>query len=382
MSVWDRLKKSLQAVRESPNLVDQLDAAHSELRQVRQALDRSEQECERLSGDNSETKHQFRFYEKRAEALQTALATFCPKLDSLEELIRFYDAVSPSMDPQGFILYHIAEIVTGIDVSSFFPYEDNCGMFEAMSGRQLLRWLTAAYFHAVDWTIVPGTGHEAATLREVDTSTPEHQAFEQKLYRAVLTRMGFEDLLAPDEHIKSQEKEVIATGGKTTELRLYSRLSGELTEQEYDDPEPLDGGDLLAFREAILHGIEDEQMPEEEERGLMTYFDGLEAVNEKVLSLFPSVEGVDGKLYGVAVCQVKGTLTPGELEELKEYCRSQYADGWGEGFAQRPRKTEYGDLYVSFWQDNSFSILTKGEMETAKTHIRSRFQVRREGGER
>lgn len=170
---------------------------------------------------------------------------------------------------------------TTIDVSTFFPYEENRGVFTSMNGRQLLEWITAAHFNAVDWTVVQGTCCEAATLREVDTSTPEYQAFEQKLYRAVLTRMGFEDLLGPSEHIKSQEKEVAVTEENTTVLKLYSPLFGELTEQEYDDPEPLDGSELIAFQEAISQGNKDEQMPEEEERGLMTYFYGSKTVDEK-----------------------------------------------------------------------------------------------------
>ena len=79
----------------------------------------------------------------------------------------------------------------------------------------------------------------------------------------------------------------------------------------------------------------------------MAYFYGSDAVDEKVVSIVPSVEETDGRLYGVAVCQVKGKLAPEELAELKEYCTSQYADGWGEGYEQRPRKTSYGELYVS-----------------------------------
>lgn len=187
--------------------------------------------------------------------------------------------------------------------------------------------------------------------------------------------MDLRNLLAPD-----QEVGVIAN--RTTELRLYSRLSGELTEEEYDDPQILDGCELAVFQEKIQLGIEDEQMPDEEERGLMAYFDGSDAVNEKVISLFPSVEVVDGELYGVAVCQINGALTAGELEELKEYCHSQYADGWGEGFAQRPRRTEYGDLYVNFWQVNNASILTKEELETPRAPSRSPRQPKRGGGAR
>ena len=138
--------------------------------------------------------------------------------------------------------------------------------------------------------------------------------------------------------------------------------------------------ELKWFENTILRAIEDEQMPEEAERGLMAYFDGSDALNEKVISLFPSVEEVDNRLYGVAVCQIRGELNPGELEELREYCHAQFADAWGEGLAQRPRHTEYGDLCVSFYTDSSVSVLTKEEMDRIPS--RTQHQPKRGGDTR
>ena len=352
------LRDIIQAIREYPAAHAELEIARLELRQAQQALEQSEQDRESLSLELSEQKDHTDFLSHEAEALRDALNEFCPRLSTPEDMKRFYDTISPSMDESGFTLYRMAKELTGIDVPSCFPYEDNRGMFEVMEGHQLLDWLIAARFQAVEWEIIPNSTYESATLLEVDTSTPEYREFERQLYEKVLERMGFQDILAP-------RQEVSAIEDKATELKLYSRLSGELTEQEYDDPQPMDGGDLAMFQDVILQGIEDEQMPEEEERGLMAYFDGSDTVNEKVTSLFPSVEVIDGELYGVAVCQISGTLTPDEMRELKDYCRSQYCDGWGEGFAQRPRRTEYGELCVNFWQDNSTGILTKEEMEAA-----------------
>lgn len=366
------LKDMLRAIREYPALSANLETARTELLQVRQALEQSEQERKSLGLTLSEQKNYMNFLSHQSAALQNALKEFCPRLSSVEDMKRLYNALAPSMDAQGFTLYRMAEKLTGLDVSSYFPYEDNRGLFEEADGRQFLRYLTAARFHAVDWAVVPGTSYESATLREVDTSTPEYQAFEKQLYEKALERMGFQDLLTLEQE----------TGEITAELKLYSRLCGELTEQEYDNLQPMDGSDLAAFQDVILHGIEDEQMPEEEERGLMAYFDGSDAVNEKVVSLFPSVEQVDGELYGVAVCRVIGTLKPEELAELKEYCRSQYQDGWGEGFAQRPRRTEYGNLYVSFWKDDSAGILTKEEMEALGAPSRAQRQSKRGGDAR
>ena len=368
------LKDIIRAIREYPTAHADLEAVRFELRQARQELDQSEQDRESLSLTLLEREDYTDFLSNKAEALQDALKEFCPRLSTPEELKRFYDTISPGLDAKGFTLYHMAKELTGIDVPSLFPYEDNRGLFEVMEGHQLMNWLTAVRFQAVEWEIVSGTCYERAVLHKVDTSTPEYRAFECELYRKVLDRMGFGDLLAPEEVVKSQGIEVSAIESQPTELKLYSPLSGELTEQEYDDPQPMDGGDLTMFQDVILQGIEDEQLPEEAERGLMTYFYGSKTVDEKVLSVFVDVENVDGKLYGVAVCKVKGSLSPGELEELKEFCTGQYSDGWGEGYEQRPRKTDYGDLYVSFWEHDGFFIRTKEEMEAARVPTRPRPQ--------
>ena len=363
------LKDMIWAIREYPAAHADLEAVRFELRQARQELDRSEQDRESLSLTLLEREDYTDFLSHKAEALQDALKEFCPRLSAPEELKRFYDTISPSMDASGSTLYRMAKELTGIDVPSLFPYEDNRGLFEVMEGHQLLNWLTAVRFGAVEWEIVAGTCYERAVLHKVDTSTPEYQAFQCELYRKVLDRMGFGDLLVPEEVVKSQGIEVSAIESQPTELKLYSPLSGELREPEHDEPQALDGNGLAMFQKVILQGIEDERMPEEEERGLMACFDGSSAVNEKVFSLFPTVENMDGMLCGVAVCQLRGKLSPDELAELKEYCAAQYNDAWGVSFAERTRHTEYGDLYVSFHTDSGASILTKEELERASAVI-------------
>lgn len=370
MNPLKQLRQAVQAVREYPKVSNELEETRYKLWDAQQTLDHSIEERESLWLTLNEQKDHANFLSHKAEALQDALKEFCPRLSTPEDMKRFYDTISPSLDPSGFTLYRVAQKLTGIDVPSFFLYEDARGLFEEMDGRHLLDWLTAVHFHAVDWTIVPGTCYEAAELREVDTSTPEYQAFEKKLYRAVLSRMGFEDILTPEESEKMQQKDEVIES-KTTELKLYSPLQADLFIEEYDDPQILVGGELIPYQDAILQGIEDERPPDEEERGLMTYFDGSEAVDNKIVSVFPGVEEMDGELYGVAVCQIQGNLSPGELKELKEFCVSQYADGWGESYEQRPRCTCDGALYVSFWQYDDFFILTKEEIERRKVPARA-----------
>ena len=172
-------------------------------------------------------------------------------------------------------------------------------------------------------------------------------------------------------------------------LKLYMPMTA--TYYDEDDPEQditMDSREAAQYAPQIINALQSERRwlenedPEEAERGLMAYFDGSDAVNEKVVSFFPSVEEVDGRLYGVAVRQLKEALTPGEMAELKEYCSCQYADGWGEGYEQRPRRTSYGELYVSFWQAKDFFILTKEEMETSRAASRPPHQPKRGGDAR
>ena len=111
--------------------------------------------------------------------------------DTAENFRQVYERAALRHDPEGFQLFFAAQEVTGIRrLWEEFPYEDACGCFEFADGRQLLRYLTAARFGAVSWEIVPGTTYERAVLREVDTSTPEYQAFARQLYAKALERMG------------------------------------------------------------------------------------------------------------------------------------------------------------------------------------------------
>lgn len=174
-----------------------------------------------------------------------------------------------------------------------------------------------------------------------------------------------------------------------TELRLYSPLTADLFEPDsgdrawedegYDPDEPieLDGYELVPYQEVILDGIADEVLPDEEARGLMAYFHGSREVDEKVISLRPTVEEVGKRLYGVAVCQVKGRLSPEELAELKEYCAGQYSDGWGEGAEQRPRQTSNGELYFHFWKSKGFYMRTAEEMGFVPTPSRDDQEANR-----
>ncbi len=161
----------------------------------------------------------------------------------------------------------------------------------------------------------------------------------------------------------------------TQELKLYSPITGHLMEDDQDDFDaayydyegpPLSPYEMTAFEAVVKKAIEDETMPEEVDRGLMEYYSGHEpaSVDAKVLSAFVDAEVYENKLWGVLKCTLKEPLTNEEIAALKEYASGQYSDGYGEGFEQRERKTEYGDLYVHFWHSgDDYSILTEQELK-------------------
>lgn len=152
-------------------------------------------------------------------------------------------------------------------------------------------------------------------------------------------------------------------------LKLYMPLSITTYEQdEYgdlgNDPVALDPHTTLAYKDHILAAIQKERLPEEAESGLMTYYHGNDAVKQKVQSCAFTVERVQDQLMGVAECQVRGELTGPELDGFKEFLLGQVADGWGEGFEQRPIQTGDGEIYVSFWNDSpGWSIQTGQELK-------------------
>ena len=200
------LRDVIRSIREYPTAHAELEKVRAELRQTQEALEKSNDDWESLWLSSEDQQETIDFLSHKSEALQDALEEFCPQLSAAEDLKRFYDTISPSMDAQGHTLYHMAQKLTGIDVPSLFPYEDNRGMFEVMDGHQLMEWLTAVHFQAVEWEIIPGSMYESATLLDVDTSTPEYQAFEKQLYAEVLERMGFHNILATKQEMSAAKE--------------------------------------------------------------------------------------------------------------------------------------------------------------------------------
>ncbi|MDL2232341.1 hypothetical protein LJC63_02005 [Ruminococcaceae bacterium OttesenSCG-928-L11] len=124
-----------------------------------------------------------------------------------------------------------------------------------------------------------------------------------------------------------------------------------------------------SYMNEINAAIAKEALPEEDGKGLAKYLDSA-ALAAKVSYIWPSVEIWEDKLWGVIDVKLVRDLSSAEMTELTDYCAGQMADGWGEGFEQRPVKTSEGDLYVSFWQSgNSYFLKPEDELkQTGRGH--------------
>ena len=150
-------------------------------------------------------------------------------------------------------------------------------------------------------------------------------------------------------------------------LKLYMPMTVDCYEKNEwgdteDEPTELDNHTAAGYADHIVAALMRERLSTETERGLMHYYDKNDSVEQKVKSCDFTAEVRNGRLWGVAECQVTGELTPKELYTLKEYISGQASDGFGEGFEQREIKVGDRELYAHFWSsEGSWNIRTEQE---------------------
>lgn len=150
--------------------------------------------------------------------------------------------------------------------------------------------------------------------------------------------------------------------GDLVTTRLFSPVQGEFFGEDGwgnmgETPSVLDGRDLMQYASDIQERINEEDWSHEGDRGLAVYLDN-QLLKQRVVSMFPGIEEVNGCLYGTMTVVSRGGLLPQELGTVMESWSGQASDGWGGGFEQREFQEEGGILYVRFWQpEDSFEIL-------------------------
>ncbi len=145
-------------------------------------------------------------------------------------------------------------------------------------------------------------------------------------------------------------------------LKIVSYPQYDCSEDEQEDISPKEA---VAYEDQILAAIAKENRFFENDRGLAEYLDE-GTLKEKVHSLYPSVEIIDGELWGVMTAQLRQPLSGEETAELLDFVSGQNSDGYGEGFEQRPIKTLDGEIYVSFWNSDNYFLKPEQELKQNK----------------
>lgn len=155
--------------------------------------------------------------------------------------------------------------------------------------------------------------------------------------------------------------DVLELSDSYIDFHLYSPLTAVWI-IEGREQDTLYGRDLLEYQETIEERLE-KYCAYDPTRGMMHYYDDDESLAKKIVIAKPAVKVIDGELYGVLECKLTEGLLEDEIFKLKEYWIGQMSDGWGEGFEQQEIRVDEGELYVSFWNSESFwNVYTEDEL--------------------
>ena len=134
-----------------------------------------------------------------------------------------------------------------------------------------------------------------------------------------------------------------------------------------DYPTLFSGVDMAYYEDSIREAVE--QRGSDDGGNLMPYFDEDRnpGVKKKVLSAIPTVEIRDRELMGGTIVKLREPLTEPEMQDLQDYLKGQFSDGWGEGFEQQEIQTGDGVLYVHFAEEPfDFTVEQVQGTETSK----------------
>lgn len=157
------------------------------------------------------------------------------------------------------------------------------------------------------------------------------------------------------------------TENKFKVLRLWNPLFPsiyyKLEDGSIDDyPCKYHSDDLADYQQEIQTHIDNQFSEGEREKGLAAFF-YKEPVQDKIVSIKPSVELYAGQVWGVTEIRFRESLSESEQEALVEFLTGQYFDGWGEVLEQHPIEIEEGELHISFCGDGQqFYLKEETEM--------------------
>ena len=132
--------------------------------------------------------------------------------------------------------------------------------------------------------------------------------------------------------------------------------------EEYEGYTPVSNRYIAYNRSSIEDRLYEEQLPDLGD--MAEYLGEHSGIGKKLIYAVWGLDEINGRLYGKIDCYLHSALNEKETGDLREAIIGQNSDGFGEGFEQRPIKTENGDLYVSFWNsDRDYFLYTESEMD-------------------
>ena len=160
--------------------------------------------------------------------------------------------------------------------------------------------------------------HEFGAFSEKGYIT--YHGYNQKLANLLFENLGLV--------FSEQEEQKILKLYMPLEITTYD-IENEYGYKEYaNEPQEISNAEATKYLDIILKAIEGDKLPEEEQRGLMRYYDDHDSVNAKVSKYVFTVELIEGELMGVAVLTLNDELTPKELEKIKDIITGQASDGY------------------------------------------------------
>ena len=142
---------------------------------------------------------------------------------------------------------------------------------------------------------------------------------------------------------------------------FFCPLTGQLHDDEYGDMNDVGADYIRTYSDEVEQALRDYQSPDME---MAEYITDHPTAKAKIVMATWSIDMIDGTSYGRIDCRSAEPFTAEEIEAIKDGITGQNSDGLGEGFEQRPIKTDEGDLYVSLWHSgDDYFIHTQDEMD-------------------
>lgn len=157
---------------------------------------------------------------------------------------------------------------------------------------------------------------------------------------------------------------VEASKYELAETKLYCPLTFRVEPDDpCDDLDEVDSANYINYDYEINAAVRADLYSDEDavKRGLAAYFHD-DNLDKKVHSAVPKVETKNGDIYGVITVKSYGELNKTEMIDLIEELSGNLADGFGEGFEQRPVTLGGDEVYISFWDcDDDYFLKPESE---------------------